>query len=305
MNRAGQFLGQYPVDAALAGNPALALERGGDDPDAEMALAAGPRPGMAGMTVRFIDNIEADRVQRLGEFGAQPLDDARRFGGTHWPKLKTRGHIVNCDAAMAVLRLPPLVSALSAQHTIGMARFLRSKLHDPVIDAPPMTRPCEHPGCAAAGEYRAPRSRALTDYYWFCLEHVRAYNASWNYYAGMNETEIESEIRKDMVGQRPTWRFGSRVAWRFRPGDQEFGLFDFDTEQVAPKHFNKPKTPQEKALAAFDLGLPLTLAALKSRYKELVKRHHPDANGGDKAAEERLKIINQAYSTLKASYFPS
>jgi curved DNA-binding protein CbpA len=45
--------------------------------------------------------------------------------------------------------------------------------------------------------------------------------------------------------------------------------------------------------------------SLKARYKELVKRHHPDAHGGDKAAEERLKVINQAYSTLKTSYFPS
>ncbi|MFO1060844.1 MAG: DnaJ domain-containing protein, partial [Dongiaceae bacterium] len=37
------------------------------------------------------------------------------------------------------------------------------------------------------------------------------------------------------------------------------------------------------------------------RYKSLVKRLHPDANGGDKAAEERLKHINLAYSTLKNS----
>jgi curved DNA-binding protein CbpA len=35
----------------------------------------------------------------------------------------------------------------------------------------------------------------------------------------------------------------------------------------------------------------------------LVKLHHPDAHGGDKVAEEKLKIINQAYATLKASYF--
>jgi curved DNA-binding protein CbpA len=55
----------------------------------------------------------------------------------------------------------------------------------------------------------------------------------------------------------------------------------------------------------FDLAPPVTFAGLKSRYKELVKAHHPDAHGGDRAAEERLKVINQAYTTLKASYFPS
>jgi len=44
---------------------------------------------------------------------------------------------------------------------------------------------------------------------------------------------------------------------------------------------------------------PVTLHEVKARYKELVKRHHPDTNGGDKEAEERLKLINQAYTTLK------
>jgi len=163
-------------------------------------------------------------------------------------------------------------------------------------------RACDHPGCASAGEFRAPRTRELTDYYWFCLDHVRSYNASWNYYAGMKEAEIETELRNDMVGQRPSWRFGSRVPWSLRQRVQDFGLLD-ESGDAPPKPRARPHSPQEKALAIFDLSLPLTLAAFKARYKELVKRHHPDANGGDKEAEERLKIINQAYSTLKASYF--
>ena len=61
--------------------------------------------------------------------------------------------------------------------------------------------------------------------------------------------------------------------------------------------------PREQALAVFDLEPPLTVVRVKARYKALVKQHHPDAHGGDKAAEEKLKIINQAYATLKASYF--
>ncbi|HXE17622.1 MAG TPA: J domain-containing protein [Stellaceae bacterium] len=171
---------------------------------------------------------------------------------------------------------------------------------------PPLARACDHPGCAGAGEFRAPRSRdTLNEYYWFCLDHVRSYNASWNYYAGMSETEIEAELRKDMVGHRPSWKFGHRVAWRFADGVKDFGLFDFEEEAVSVKRRARPQTPQEKALEIFDLALPLNVATLKRRYKELVKLHHPDANGGDKAAEERLKIINQAYATLKASYFPS
>ena len=52
-------------------------------------------------------------------------------------------------------------------------------------------RVCEHPGCAEAGEFRAPRSREnLNQYRWFCLEHVREYNSKWDFYAGMSEDEI-------------------------------------------------------------------------------------------------------------------
>jgi hypothetical protein len=177
--------------------------------------------------------------------------------------------------------------------------------------AGPATRLCDHPGCAAGGEYRAPRSRrSLDSFFWFCLDHVRLYNAQWNYYAGMSAPEIEAEIRNDTVWQRPTWPLGGRAGLHFGGRIRDFGLFGFEEESVrherresaAPK---RPLSEQERALAVFDLALPLTLVGLKARYKELVKRHHPDAHGGDKAAEERLKVINQAYSTLKSSYFPS
>lgn len=178
--------------------------------------------------------------------------------------------------------------------------------------AAPPVRPCDHPGCAGGGEYRAPRSRAALDtFYWFCLDHVRAYNASWNYYAGMSAKEIEAEIRHDTVWQRPTWPLGARVGIIFGARFRDFGLLDDDEDgpvygrrQQAPRTNRRPLSQQEQALAIFELEPPFTLGGLKTRYKQLVKLHHPDAHGGDKAAEERLKIINQAYSTLKASYFP-
>lgn len=166
-------------------------------------------------------------------------------------------------------------------------------------------RICEHPGCAAAGEFRAPRSRAdLLLFYWFCLDHVRAYNAAWNYYAGMSAAEVEREIRNDTVWQRPTWPMGVRARGRFAPRFNDYGLFgEDDAAANAPKPPRRPHTQQEHALAIFNLEPPFTLVGLKARYKELVKAHHPDVHGGDKAAEERLKVINLAYATLKASYF--
>lgn len=159
---------------------------------------------------------------------------------------------------------------------------------------------CDQSGCVHAGEYRAPKSRStLYEYYWFCLEHVRAYNASWDYYAGMSADEIEAMVRQDVTWQRPTWRLGERTAGRtvrFEATMRDpFGLFG---EEEAPAQKRRPPTAEEEAMRVLEIRLPFTRVELKARYKELVKRHHPDANGGDKDAEERFKVISQAYNTL-------
>lgn len=171
------------------------------------------------------------------------------------------------------------------------------------------------PGCAGLGEYRAPRARdALTDYYWFCLDHVREYNARWNFYAGMNEAAIERQLRSDTTWWRPTWPFGVRgtgLYGRLRNGAAfHWGTFgpddDWDHEAIRVGDGitglrPRPGSAEEKALAVFELQPPVTREVVKARYKALVKRHHPDANGGDKDSEERLKVINQAYSALMHS----
>lgn len=116
---------------------------------------------------------------------------------------------------------------------------------------------CSRDGCDREGTYPAPAGRHEGDGRgWFCLEHVRRYNCSWDYFAGMTESEIEFHRRDDTVGRR--------------------------------------------ALAALDLDPPAGPAAIRGRYRELVKKHHPDANGGDKRAEERLKSITAAYAHLTA-----
>jgi len=179
----------------------------------------------------------------------------------------------------------------------------------------PPARFCDHPGCEAGGDYRAPRSRLeLDNYYWFCLDHIRAYNSAWNYYAGMSEREIEDEIRRDTVWQRPSWKLGQRHGPAYearvrdpfnvysgkdgKPGNGQRERRGNGTDASA-----RVASAREQALAVFDLEPPFTQINLKARYKVLVKMHHPDAHGGDKDAEEKLKIINQAYTTLKASYF--
>lgn len=160
------------------------------------------------------------------------------------------------------------------------------------------------PGCGAAGEYRAPKSRRnLRQYWWFCLPHVRAYNAAWDYYKGMSQAEIEAELRHDTAWQRPTWPLGrlGATTWedeRLRDplgvlAARRFRLGAGRQADAAPPELREP-------LATLGLNWPLTLPALKARYKELAKRHHPDANGGDRTAEERLKTINLAYATLRS-----
>ncbi|MEE8623390.1 MAG: J domain-containing protein [Alphaproteobacteria bacterium] len=173
------------------------------------------------------------------------------------------------------------------------------------------TQSCAHPACSKEGLHRAPRSRqALDRYYWFCLEHVREYNRAWDYCAGMTPEEIEAHIRADVVGWRPTWPMGWWASRRadalFDTAADGFGFFSAEEGRRARAGNGKTKpaaarTAEEKALSAMDLSPPVTLERLKARYKELVKRLHPDANGGDQAAEERLKSVNQAYATLKNS----
>ncbi|MCX8501046.1 MAG: DnaJ domain-containing protein [Alphaproteobacteria bacterium] len=168
------------------------------------------------------------------------------------------------------------------------------------------------------GEFRAPKSRqAVNDYYWFCLDHVRAYNRAWDFYQGMDYEEIEAEIRQDAVWHRPTWVMGDRPntppfagAEATRAKAQAYRDFaDWNAETLNGSYDLRGKTspigtkvlgPKEREAAQFfELTQPFNLQQVKQRYKTLVKLHHPDANGGDKQAEETLKTIIEAYRLLR------
>lgn len=167
-------------------------------------------------------------------------------------------------------------------------------------------RACAIPGCAEHGTHRAPVSpRQLSEYIWLCLEHVRAYNGAWDFYAGMSEAEIEAHRRADVTWQRPTWPLGARQAGervRIRdPFDGLDGRLDNGPEPApGERMLIVVDAAQRKALAVLDLRPPVGFETVKARYKDLVKRLHPDTNGGDKRTEERLKLVNQAYRTLRS-----
>jgi hypothetical protein len=170
-------------------------------------------------------------------------------------------------------------------------------------------RACEHAGCAAEGTYRAPKARDPgAGHYWFCLDHVRAYNLSWDFFAGMSQVEIEAYQRRNSTWHRPTWRLGDRPRGNGSGSEDvwvadDLGLLSevgldpslFGARRRAPP----PRDPKERrALAALELEPHVSLAEIKSRFKELAKRFHPDIHGGDRGAEERFKEISQAYTYL-------
>jgi len=186
-------------------------------------------------------------------------------------------------------------------------RNARPRAYAPDPEAPGLR--CDAPDCTAMGEYRAPKSRNnLRDYWWFCLDHVRGYNAAWDYYKGATPGEIEAALRFDTSWQRPTWPLG-----RLGVGAWEDAVLRDPLHVLAAAglHGSARRSPEQtpaelrEPLATLGLSWPTTLAAVKTRYKELAKRHHPDANGGDRAAEERLKTINLAYATLRSRLNPA
>jgi len=178
----------------------------------------------------------------------------------------------------------------------------KPKAYDPDPDAP--GQGCDAPGCLNHGEYRAPKSRTnLREFYWFCLDHVREYNAAWDFYKGMSPGEIEMQVRADTSWQRPTWPLGRLGQSRMDEAvEAELHAFTFGARPAPPK----PAAPPElrEALGVLNLTWPVSMDDVKTRYKELAKRHHPDANGGDKASEEILKSVNLAYAALRSKFSP-
>jgi len=181
---------------------------------------------------------------------------------------------------------------------------------------------CDWPGCDCAATHRAPKGRLREGEYWrFCLEHVREYNHSYNYFAGMSD-EAVAKFQKDAVtGHRPTWKlgqngkqpgYGQAATGRFGPGFAEaadpFGVFGElgGSARARAEQAQQGRTirnAERRALDTLGLEIDAKAADIKARFKLLVKRHHPDANGGDRTCEDKLREIIQAYNYLKSAGF--
>jgi hypothetical protein len=168
---------------------------------------------------------------------------------------------------------------------------------------------CEFPGCCAAAHHPAPKKDTVsrredpTTWHWFCLDHVRDYNAQWNYYAHMDEAEILQEWKKDITWHRPSWPLGSRAAnfTRIRKTgpeafyvDDPFGLFT-DRPHPQDRHYT---SVEREALKTLGIQPPLDAIRLQAAYRHMVKQHHPDVSSHPQAQDIICKI-NGAYQLLK------
>ena len=179
-------------------------------------------------------------------------------------------------------------------------------------------RACEAEGCALAGEYRAPKGRhAEGEYFWFCLDHVRAYNKTYNYFSGMDDIAVQAYQKDASIGHRPTWKMGAarpeqaapmggraKFGWT-GPAEDPFDIIGGNFRARAPER-EEPRNVrnmERKALGTLGLDATATPAEIKARFKLLVKRNHPDANGGDRSFEDRLREIIEAHNYLKSVGF--
>lgn len=165
---------------------------------------------------------------------------------------------------------------------------------------------CAIPGCREPGEFKAPAQPANFDgpgvWRLLCLDHVREHNAKYNYFEGMSAEEI-TEAQSPFGGwDRATRAFASAGA------DPAPSWSDFsdplDAIATRFRHVRRERPSrftrnEQRALCVLGLGEDADRHAVRKRYSQLVRRYHPDRNGGDRSHERRLREVIEAYQALR------
>lgn len=182
-------------------------------------------------------------------------------------------------------------------------------------------RHCDWPGCDVVGAYRAPHSpERLNEFRWFCLDHVRQYNAGWNFFTNCTEDEIDAQTQTDRTWERPTWALGKGpkaplgshphsegkawARWGFRDAFDVLGDSATQNPGAVPgdKRTRRLTGEEQRAMNALSLSHDIdTRSEVRARYRELVKDLHPDLNGGQNPDPERLARVLKAWQILRKS----
>jgi hypothetical protein len=175
----------------------------------------------------------------------------------------------------------------------------------------PGDRPCAHPGCPEPGEYRAPLQRPGSAFappagppkwQYFCLEHVRAFNAGWNYFDGLTPDEIWRAQSPYPQWEREAEALARNADPR-RPAaalEDPLGILRWQSSEQPPAP-RRLSARDRRALETLGLSFEATLAEVKTRFRQLVRRYHPDSNGGDRRFEDRLREATEAHAHLAQS----
>ncbi len=168
---------------------------------------------------------------------------------------------------------------------------------------------CQRHGCDKPGTNKAPMGRGHEgEFYHFCIDHVREYNKNYNYFDGMSNDDVIEYQKSSMTGHRPTWSMGTST-WSSGDSNSD-GAIGCDPHDLFGPSLNERDAPkstrrrpigklERRYLRVLNLEDDVSAETIKARFKLLVKRHHPDANGGDRGSEDKLREVIQAYNYLK------
>lgn len=168
-------------------------------------------------------------------------------------------------------------------------------------------RVCDKDGCEEAGKFRAPKAPdVLDDYFWFCQEHVREYNNTWNFFEGTTEAELNAQRSKDKVWERETKPLGDPEAraWArlgIEDPHQVLGANATQNPGRSAKTGRRLPPTERRAIEILEAKDDWSKADIRKSYKKLIKVLHPDMNGGDRSQEEQLQEVRWAWDQIKDS----
>ncbi|KQS02281.1 molecular chaperone DnaJ [Sphingomonas sp. Leaf357] len=176
-------------------------------------------------------------------------------------------------------------------------------------------RLCSEAGCEEPGEFRAPLLDGVGSghegprpYRWLCLDHVRAFNAGYNFFSGMSVDEIH-EAQRPLAGWERETRAFTGTGGADRP--PKWADFADPLDAIGARFRRKMEEARKdgrplsevdrRSLKVLGLGADVDRRGLRQRYAELVRKYHPDRNGGDRSHEKALQDVIAAYTQLKGA----